>query len=69
MVAHFAFQGGSELVEPARLKVLGGAGIRDIHNGGVVEFFPNGEGRHGCVLRLLNICCGNFVLEANSAGK
>ena len=62
MVSHFPFQFSSELVEPTRLKVLGGAGIRDLHNGDVVEFFPNGEGRHGCVLRLMDSCYGNFVL-------
>ena len=66
MVSHFSFQGGSELVKPTRFKVLGGAGIRYIHNRYVVELFPNVEGRHGRVMHLLDSCCGNFVLEAHS---
>ena len=66
MVSHFPFQGGSELVKPTRFKVLGGAGIRCIHNRCVVELFPNVEGRHGRVMHLLDSCCGNFVLEAHS---
>ena len=41
MVSNFAFQGGSELFEPTCLKVMGGAGIGGLHNGGVVDFFPN----------------------------
>ena len=69
MVSHFAFQGGSELVRPTRLKVMGSAGIRDLHNGEVMDFFPNGEGRHDRVLRLLDSCCGNFVLGAHSVGN
>ena len=69
MVSHFPFQFSSELVKPTRLKVLGGTGIRDFHNGDVVDFFPNGEGRYGCVLRLLDRCCVNFVLEAHSVGN
>ena len=69
MVSHFSFQGGSKLVETMRVKVLGGAGIRDLNNGDVVDLFPNGEGRHGRVLLLLYICCGNFVLEAHSVGN
>ena len=69
MVYHFFFQGGSELFEPTRLKLLGGAGIRNLHNGDVVDLFTNGEGRHGRVLLLLYSCCGNFVLEAHSVGK
>ena len=39
------------------------------HNGDDVELFSNGEGRNGRILRLLNSCCGNFVLEAHSVGK
>ena len=39
MVSHFPFQCSSELFEPTRLKVLGGAGIRDLNNGDVVDFF------------------------------
>ena len=62
MDSHFSFQGCSELVKPTRLKVLGGAGIRGLHNGDVVEFFPNVEGKHGCVMRLLDIFRGDFVL-------
>ena len=46
--------------------MLGGAGIRDIHNGDVLDFFPNGEGRNGNTLRIMDSCCGNFVLEAHS---
>ena len=69
MVSHFSFQGGSHLVEPTRLKVLGGAGIRDLHNGDVVEFFPNGEGRYGRVMRLLGSFCSNSVLESHIVGK
>ena len=69
MVSHFSFQGGSKLVEPTRLKVLGGAGIRDLHNGDVMDFFPNGYGRHGRVLRLLDSCCSNFLLESHSVWK
>ena len=69
MVSHLAFQGGSELVKTMCLKVLGGAGIRDIHNGDVVDFFTNGEVIHVRVLCLLDSCCGNFVLEAHSVGK
>ena len=68
MVSHFSFQGGIELVEPTRLKVLGGAGTRDLCNGDVVDFFPNCEERHGPVLDLLDSCCGNFLLEAHSVG-
>ena len=69
MVSHFSFQGGIKLVKPARLKVLGGACIRDIHNGDVVDLFTNGEVINGRVLRLLDSCCSNFVLEAHSVGK
>ena len=69
IVSHFSFQGGSKLVKPTCLKVLGGAGIRDLYNGDVVDFFPNGDGRHVCVLRLLDSCCTNFVLEAHSVGE
>ena len=43
------------MVEPTRLKLLGGAGIRDIHNVDVANFFPNGEGIHVRVIRLLDI--------------
>ena len=68
MVSHFSVQGSSELVEPTCLKVLGDAGIRDLHNDNVVDVFPNGEVRHGHVMRLLDSCCGNFVLEAHSVG-
>ena len=66
MVSHFSFQSGSKLVKPTRLKVLGVNGIRDLHHGDVVDFFPNGEGIHVRVLRLLYICCVNFVLEDRS---
>ena len=69
MVSHFSFQGGSKLVKPTQLKVMGGNGIRDFHNGDVVELFPNGEGRHGSVLRLLDSCCRNVVLGDHSVGK
>ena len=68
MVSNFDFQGGSELVELKRLNVLGGAGIKDLHNGDVVDFFANGEGRHGRVMYLLDSCCGNFLLDYYSAG-
>ena len=57
------------MVEPTRINVLGDAGIRDLHNGDVVDFFPNGEGRNGRVLHLLDSCYGNFLLEAHSVGK
>ena len=69
MVSHFSFQGGSELVETMRVKVLGGAGIRDLNNGDVVDFFPNGEVIHVPILCLLDCYCVSFLLEANSVGK
>ena len=68
MVSHFSSQVGSELVKPTRPKVLGGAGIRDLHNGGAVEFFTNGEVIHGHVFCLMYRCCGKFLMEAHSVG-
>ena len=38
------------------LKIMGGAVIMDLHNRDVVDFFPNGQGRHGSVLRLMDSC-------------
>ena len=69
IVSHFYFQGVSNLVKTTRLKVMGGAGIRDHYNGGVVDLFTNGEGRHGHVLSLLDSFCGKFVIESHSVGK
>ena len=46
--------------------MLSGAGIRDLHNGDIVDLFPNGDGIHGRVLHLLDSCCGKILLGARS---
>ena len=65
----FPFKAVASWSNPRALKCWGSAGIRDLHNGYVVEFFPNVEGRNSCVRCLLDICCGNSVLKAPSVGK